>query len=252
MNDTKIEYCDATLNLITGCLGPDGKNPCGYCYARRLAYGRLRDRYLNGGVLLTGDQTDPFAPRWWPERMAGKLSKDPSVIFLNNMGDGWGDWVPIDIVQQILRFCHRNPQHTFLHLTKNPYRYLPFLDRIPPNCWLGATSNIAYGGNDDTLARVKSEIKRQGLGLKTFVSYEPLIAGVPGARRFPMPDWVIVGGQTRPTRNPGQNLVFDIIAQAKMEKVPVFLKNNLVNSLGLEYVRDHQKTPFKKGDKDAG
>ena len=53
MNRTKIEWCKNpngtqgyTWNPITGCL-----NGCSYCYARKLADGRLKSRMLANTVM---------------------------------------------------------------------------------------------------------------------------------------------------------------------------------------------------------
>ncbi len=85
MNKTQIEWAlnpdgtqGYTWNPITGCL-----NGCEYCYARRLANTRLRERYLAnrnipspkdvpfeyriGREMLVGN--DPFYPRFWEDRI---------------------------------------------------------------------------------------------------------------------------------------------------------------------------------------
>jgi DNA repair photolyase len=41
MNKTKIEWCDATINPVVGCL-----HNCPYCYARRQARRRKNECYL--------------------------------------------------------------------------------------------------------------------------------------------------------------------------------------------------------------
>ena len=91
MNKTLIEWClnpdgspGYTWNVITGCLGPKGDGVhCPYCYARRLANGRLKQRYLANGLVACDYEggedgsdnelkvalTDPFYPRFWEERL---------------------------------------------------------------------------------------------------------------------------------------------------------------------------------------
>ena len=78
MNRTKVEWVrnpdgsqGYSWNPITGCL-----NNCGYCYARRLASGRLRAKYLANDILAPHDEPDhkeycdnPFYPRFWPEKL---------------------------------------------------------------------------------------------------------------------------------------------------------------------------------------
>ncbi len=44
MSKSKIEWCDRTWNLITGCPGPLVSPGCANCYARRMAETRLRGR----------------------------------------------------------------------------------------------------------------------------------------------------------------------------------------------------------------
>ena len=62
MNKTSIEWVKNpdgsqgyTWNPVTGCL-----NGCEYCYARRLANTRLRDRYLKNEVFAVGQFDDAF------------------------------------------------------------------------------------------------------------------------------------------------------------------------------------------------
>jgi protein gp37 len=217
MGKTKIEYCDETLNIVTGC-----NHGCSYCYARRLANGRLKDRYLNGGgILLAGDQTDPFAPRFWPQRLEAKLPGKPSVIFLNDMSDAWGKWVPDHVILQMLDFCRHNMAHCFLHLTKNPRRYSDFDGRIPGNCWLGTTITNGSEGRDEYL-RAAAEKSRK------FISFEPLLDNVvANGVRLNGINWIIIGAQTSPDVQPHTVWVKALLDKAQRMGVPVFTKDNL-------------------------
>jgi len=112
MNKTKIQWVKNpdgtqgyTWNPITGCL-----NGCEYCYARKLANGRLRKRYLAnknlarwheptlgeyGFSALSRALSDPFYPRFWKERIENfpRYGKSKG-IFLCDMGELFGDWIP--------------------------------------------------------------------------------------------------------------------------------------------------------------
>lgn len=49
MNRSKIEYCDHTLNIITGC-----RYKCEYCYARQMS------RRFSGNVKMNIKQRDKY------------------------------------------------------------------------------------------------------------------------------------------------------------------------------------------------
>ena len=69
MNDTKIEWCDTTLNPVMGC-----KNNCPYCYARKLNY---RFNFIK----------EWSSPRFFPKRLRQLECKKPKRIFMNSMSD---------------------------------------------------------------------------------------------------------------------------------------------------------------------
>jgi protein gp37 len=79
-----------------------------------------------------------FLPTFYPDRLGEPMKvKKPSRIFVSDMGDLWGDWVPREWIEAVLDTVKKCPQHTFLMLTKNPKRYQEF--EIPDNAWIGTT-----------------------------------------------------------------------------------------------------------------
>jgi protein gp37 len=219
MNDTQIEYAQKTLNILTGCL-----RRCPYCYGLKLANGRLKKRYLANKNVIAGDPEDPYAIRWWPERLdeIGQLKK-PTRIFLCNMSDLFGDAVPPKYVLTILDAVRAAKQHTFILLTKygqNLPQYSPFSD----NCWVGmtATNREQYSDAIDWLNFVQAGVK--------FISFEPLLEEV-GV----LPDdflqhnirWTIIGAQTNPTIRPSNKAMQQILVAAKRAGTAVFCKGNL-------------------------
>jgi len=136
MNKTKIQWVKNpdgtqgyTWNPVTGCL-----NNCSYCYARKLAYGRLKEKYLAnkeyigmvGGAYPRQGEHDPFYPRFWPERLYDKglgmceASFKKRGIFVCDMGELFGDWVPREWQDQIFSVIKANFWHRFYLLTKQP------------------------------------------------------------------------------------------------------------------------------------
>jgi protein gp37 len=85
---TAIEWTNAVWNPMTGCTQISAG--CDHCYAKTLAERRTRAQYL--GRLPVRDteanRLDPFAPRFWEERLEQPLHwKRPMRIFVNSISD---------------------------------------------------------------------------------------------------------------------------------------------------------------------
>jgi len=115
-----------TWNPITGCL-----HNCVYCwakdYAKRLA--------LMG---VEPYKTHVFKPAFAEWRLKRKFGKG-SFIFVSDMGDMWGEWVPKVWIDKVLDAIRSKPGTKFLFLTKNPKRYRDFQEKFTENMMLGAT-----------------------------------------------------------------------------------------------------------------
>lgn len=238
-----------TLNPITGCL-----ERCGYCYARRLANGRLRAKYLANNILASHNEpdhkkhcADPFYPRFWPGRLkelqkakswayggerTGVIRRrdtTPRGIFVCNMCELFGDWVPANWQREIFNVIRANYQHRFYFLTKQPLNLAKF-SPFPDNCWVGVTvcdRQMAFFAGRYYFNLVKAKVR--------FISFEPLLENVMevfGQRIIQLADWVIIGSQTKPTVQPRKEWVEAIVEVANEAGTPVFLKDNLKPLLG--------------------
>lgn len=247
MNKTKIEWVrnkdgtqGYTWNPVTGCLGPDGnpENPkrCTYCYAHRLAKGRLKSQYLGippypDDLTLSlrvphTDKLDPFVPRYWRHRLREPFwHKKPCTIFVCSMGELFNEYYPASWLGNILKTFYECPQHTFLVLTKNPSR--DECTSLPRNVWLGITINKGK----DWLRLAIAEYNEAG---KKFISFEPLLDDVMENRRMQLVafNWIIIGAQTKPYKPPKREWVEHIVNVAVLLGIPVFLKNNLKPVMG--------------------
>ena len=160
-----FNFITKTWNPVVGC-----KYDCCYCWARRLAKGKLKDttRYKNG---------------FHPQKISKELHKrfyGEKIVFVSDMGDLWGDWVPTKWIEAVLDTI-KSSESSFLFLTKNPNRYLELLDIIPKNGILGATVET----NRDTspfskaplpLARLKAmETLRLNWNGDIMISIEPIM-----------------------------------------------------------------------------
>lgn len=165
MQKTKIEWCDYSWNPITGCL-----NDCFYCYAKKIA------------MRFDGH----FKPTFHEDRLEDPFKVVKSQkIFVCSMADLFGDWVPKDWIDRVLRVIKANNNHIFQLLTKNPKRYLEF--EFPDNVWLGITEDYINQARLNYLKEAKAKYK--------FISFEPLLSDMSGLDLSGI-DLVIIGAMT--------------------------------------------------------
>jgi len=237
-----IEWAKWTWNPVTGCL-----HGCGYCYARDIA-----NRF-----------TGHFNPEFHEERLTApfhtkipeKRKDEPGIhnVFVCSMADLFGEWVPIEWIQQTLDSIKRSPQWTYLFLTKNPERYLEKNIQFPDNCWVGATADTRQ--RMDTAIKVFSELEHEGRKPKvTFVSCEPLLEYIELEDSSRMDstmvsfefheervywkdphvsalDWIIIGGRSKTSNmeagQPEWEWVKRLLVDANKYDIQVYFKPNL-------------------------
>lgn len=235
MNDISrtIGYADWSWNPVTGCWGPGGtaEKPlwCSYCYARRIA-----ERFRGSKAWPQG-----FDPMFHPERLYEPLRKrKPSKIFVCDMADLFGAWVPSAHIQEIFTTVRLAPQHTFLFLTKNPARLRREFNPWPPNAWVGVTAT-----DGEMLWSAIIHLKEVDAPVK-FLSAEPLLENLDITAedlRHGGINWVIIGGATQPYRPPKREWLQELEVAAHSAGIPVFEKNNLKRLLGPYLRQEHPK-----------
>jgi protein gp37 len=217
--NNRIGYCDFTYNPLTGCL-----NNCPYCYAREVSHGRVKPLYLSNQNVMAGDRDDPFAIRWWPSRLEEPLKvKTPSRIFVTDMGDLFGDRVPLSCLESVFEVVRAADWHTFIFLTKYPWN-LRRVSEWPKNAWVGVTATD-FRMADTALYR----LERVDAPVR-FISAEPLLDRLndcPGTflhQMFQIVNWIIIGAQTKPDVPPERQWVEEILREADKAGVPVYIK----------------------------
>ncbi|AHG24379.1 hypothetical protein PBI_MICHELLEMYBELL_58 [Mycobacterium phage MichelleMyBell] len=119
-DNTGIEWCDSTWNVVVGC---DKVSPgCDHCYAIRTAHRmqanpnpKVSEPYSGteiggewtGRVNLVADRLD-MPLRW----------RKPRKIFVNAQSDLFHDQVPDEYIAKVFAIMALAPQHTFQVLTK--------------------------------------------------------------------------------------------------------------------------------------
>ena len=247
MNKTQIEWVKNpdgtqgyTWNPITGCL-----NGCPYCYARKLANGRLRERYLANPNIAPVSyplpdipaSLQPFYPRFWKDRLYHAWGGEPKGIFVCDMSDLFGIGIPEEWTEKVLSLCRLHSENRYYLLTKQPQNLIKF-SPFPDNCWVGvtATGREAWRVAQGKLDFIKAKVK--------YISCEPLLEPV-GISPYDLSgyggsvDWVIIGSQTKPYKPPEISRVEEIVRAADRAGIAVFLKDNL-RTLILDSLAKHQ------------
>lgn len=190
--NTGIEWTDATWNPMTGCTKIS--TGCDHCYAAVIAQTKTRDNYLKRvPVRDTPDnRADPFAPRFWEERLEAPLSwRKPRRVFVNSMSDVFHAHFSLAQIQRLFDVMNRAHWHQFQVLTKRPERALRYADRLEwsPNIWIGTSvEDMRVAHRVDSLRAITDASVR-------FISAEPLL-GPLDALDLTNIQWVIGGGES--------------------------------------------------------
>lgn len=254
---TKIDWCDATWNPVTGCL-----HGCEYCYAYNIAYrfgsvgteSNSENGYDCDLYEGTGENhvLDKPALREWKNGKVTKAPypfcfdptfhrykldeplrwKKPRTIFVCSMADLFGEWVPDKWIEQVFRACEAAPQHRYLFLTKNPTRYC----KMAYDGWLPDTKNFWYGS---TITRKCESFFAGSVHWNAFVSIEPLLEPLDvGIGSFGGAKWVIVGAETGNRKGriaPKREWVENVVEAAQITGMKVFMKESLRSLMGADF-----------------
>lgn len=188
---TGIEWTNATWNPMTGCTKVSAG--CDHCYAQVVAQRRTRDVYLSMLPVRDNDanRADPFAPRFWPERLRQPLSwRDSKRVFVNSMSDVFHAHFTLGMIQSVFDVMNAATQHQFQLLTKRPERALRFADQLTwsENIWMGTSvESMDVAKRVDALRRIPAAVR--------FISAEPLLGPVDDLDLDGV-HWVIGGGES--------------------------------------------------------
>jgi protein gp37 len=238
---SKIEWTDATWNVITGCsvVSPG----CTNCYAMRLAGTRLRNDPSRAG-LTQASKTGPvwngqvrFNEQWLDQPLRWRR---PRRIFVAAHGDLFHEAVPDEWIDRVFAVMALAPQHTFQVLTKRSARMRAYLthdggfgrwgyiehrarqiadlrgvvipstktlatygERYLPNVWFGVSTEDQRRADEriPDLLATPAAIR--------FLSAEPLLGPIDlrairwgHSNALMRLDWIIAGGESGPAARP--------------------------------------------------
>ena len=253
MDNTKIEWTDATWNCLRGCSRVS--EGCRNCYAERVAA-----RFSGPGmayeglarmVKLVGPRDKNSEARWTGEvrliedALEAPLRwKRPRRIFVNSMSDLFHEKVTDEMLHRIFSVMFKasatnHNGHTFQILTKRPKRMLEWArrwtdsygDPLAPNCpriWWGVSVE------DQATADERIPLLLQCPAAIRWVSAEPLIGRLAldefwmhgnaydGLDRI---HWVVIGGESGIGARPFHlKWARSMIAQCRESSIPIFVK----------------------------
>src|ERR1700686_3473047 len=188
---TRIEWTDETWNTMTTCTKISAG--CDNCYAYTLAQTKTREVYLRHLPVKDTPQNreDPFAPRFWEERLIKPYSwRTPKRVFVNSMSDVFHAHFSVEQIQRVFDVMNDNLQHQFQVLTKRPERAVRLAEQLTftPNIWIGTSiENMNVAHRADSLRKIDADVR--------FISAEPLLGSLD---LFSLDGihWVIGGGES--------------------------------------------------------
>lgn len=251
MNRSKIEWCDHTLNIVTGC-----RHGCQYCYARQMS------RRFSGNVNLNKRETDKFrldgdvyvldepfldetgrqvmypfgfepTLHRYRYKVLDKLKMGQN-IFVGAMGDLFGDFIPDAWIHDVFSICEAHPKNNYMFLTKNVQRYTDIS--------LMNGDNVFYG-TSITTEKETHLFNFLPAFRNRFVSIEPILEDIhPEVHNLMVKqvDWIIIGAETGHRKNkviPKKSWIDKIVAEADKWGTPVFMKESLLGIIGEENMR---------------
>ena len=212
MSNTKIEWCDKTVNPVMGCT-----YGCDYCYAKKM---NQRFKWIK----------DFDSPQFFHHRLQRLYTKEPQIIFINSMSD-IADWKPTWLAQ-VITAIENNPQNTYLALSKRPHWITDDVyDFKPDNLWIG-----------QTITQMSAHFRKPELiyNRVDFLSIEPLLGPIELNLAGTNVKWAIIGAETGNRKGkvvPDLVWVADIQVNCMEYKIPIFMKDSMKPIMGIFMVK---------------
>ena len=212
--ETKIPWCDHTMNPWMGCtpVGPG----CDNCYAEVHCH---RFHIEFGQDQLRVVTSDLYWERPYSWGLQASRNGVRAKVFCGSLCDVFDNRAPDGARERLWQLIHDTPNLDWLLLTKrapNIWKYLPLNRRS--NVWVGVTvENRKHGvPRMEHLKRIPAAVK--------FLSIEPLLEDL-GELDLTGIDWVICGAESGHGARPmalrwARNIRFQCIDQ----NVPFFMK----------------------------
>lgn len=228
--DTKIEWCDASLNFWIGCdrIGPG----CDHCYAA-----------VSSAARALGVEWSPKAPRHrtakstWRQAYRWNRKAEAEgrqwIVFANSLSDMFDNKVSPKWREEAWRVIRDTPHLIWIVVTKrigNAARMLPpDWGEGYPNVCLMATACTKAEVNRDSMTLWKTPARWRGLSMEPLLfdlaAFDDVRWNNGWALVLDAMDWIIVGGESGPeSRDCCVNTVARIIADCAAAGTACFAK----------------------------
>lgn len=188
--NTKIEWCDHTMNFWVGCTKVSPA--CDHCYAESWAKRTGHPELWAGERRRTTVENWRKPHKWNLERLG--INTPRARVFTNSLADFFDNQVPEQWRADAWKTIEATPNLDWLILTKRPQN----IHKMLPPGWCDGWTNVWLG----TTAENQEEYDRRWphlLAAKVlikFVSYEPVLGDLDIGDDTP--DWIICGGESGP------------------------------------------------------
>lgn len=227
---TAIQWTDVTDNPIVvkggGWYCRKISPGCANCYAEG-----LNQNSFFGGNHLAYSGAAPELELKQDLLASWARMRSPKKHFVSSMTDVFGEFVPDDMIFDILDAMKAAPKQTFQVLTKRASRMSNLtrnwlksrgMGHVPSNVWLGVSVEDQQRADERIpwLLTTPCEVR--------FLSCEPLLGGIDLHHMLygnPSVSWVIVGGESGiRARDCDLDWIDSIVEQCKQAGVSVFVK----------------------------
>lgn len=229
MNTTSIGWTDYSANPLK-YRDADGKTRwacakvsagCTNCYSEALAKRWNRGADYNAAEVA---KLTPFLDEKELHAMRTSKSISGKRVFVGDMTDVFGEWVPDLMIAWIWEVFSQRPDVTFQVLTKRAERMSKVWAkdvRPLPNVHLGVSCEDQQRADERIpfLTATPAAIR--------FISAEPLLGSIDLSENIGDLDWIIVGGESGPRfRSCEIAAITSIVDQCRRASVEVFVKQD--------------------------
>jgi len=208
MGKTSINWTDESSNPIRFRRKADGKEGwqcikvspgCKYCYAEKM---NLSTRISYGTFLpydvKSMDLVEPFVHEKELHRLATSKALTGKMVFIEDMSDLFGDFIPAEMRNNVLKVLFNRTDVIFQVLTKRPWNVVGI--DFPPHVWFGTSIE-----NQDAFKKRAASVIEVNAPV-TFFSVEPMLEKInlyfPETPNKIRNTWVICGGESGPGCRP--------------------------------------------------